>query len=88
MANRLGMYSVYDVKAENYGPPFFVPSEVTARRMFEKLASDGESMVSRYPDEFKLVHLGFFDSDSGKVETLEFPESKGFAREMKAVSNG
>lgn len=79
MDNLLGVYAVYDIKAEIYNTPFFMPKSGMALRAFADLANDANTTVGRHPGDFKLVHLGFFSPVTGAFKQLEIPESLGFA---------
>lgn len=79
MDNLLGVYAVYDVKAEIYNAPFFMAKQAMAERAFHDLANDRNTMVGRHPGDFKLVHLGFFSVATGTFKTLEVMETIGFA---------
>lgn len=93
----LHVFSVYDVKADLYGTPFFMPSVGQAVRAFTDLANDAQSHVSRYPDDFRLEQIGVFTDHNGRVESCE-PKVLGFARdyvravapvtELREVKNG
>lgn len=60
-------FSIYDVKAEIYSPPFFVNTVGLAIRMFTDLVNDGESRIAKYPADFTLFEIGSFDDSSGTV---------------------
>lgn len=84
MANSvlMSVFAVYDVKAELYNVPFFLPKAAMAVRSFSDLVNDEQSSIHRHPSEFKLVHLGFFDTVTGAMSALEFPESLGFGTDF------
>lgn len=58
------LYSVYDVKAEAYGPLMAVKADAVAVREFGNLVLDGQSMVGKYPDDYELHELGSFYDDA------------------------
>lgn len=64
-------YSVYDVKAELYGPLFLLKSHGEALRGFQDLCEDKNTMPGRHPGDFKLVQLGTFDDVSGRLEATD-----------------
>lgn len=72
---RVSLYSVYDVKADQYGNPFQSPSNATAIRSFfsEVVRNDPNNVLHSYPGDFFLYAVGFFDTDSGVVESLTPP---------------
>lgn len=77
----LQVFSVYDVKADLYGTPFFMPTRGQAIRAFSDLANDPQSQVSRYPDDFRLECIGSWTDDSG-VLSSQSPVVLGFARDF------
>lgn len=58
------LYSVYDVKAEAYGPLMAVKADAVAVREFGNLVLDPQSMVGKYPDDYELHELGGFHDDA------------------------
>ena len=61
------MCAVYDVKAEAYGRPMFVPAVGLAMRAFMDEIKNQESQFCKYPDDFSLFKLGEFDDSSGEM---------------------
>lgn len=61
------MYSIYDVKAQSYGVPFFSPTDGLAIRSFSQLCQDSNSTVFSYPEDFTLYRLGEIDLVTGEV---------------------
>lgn len=75
------LYSVYDIKAEVYSPPFVCSTKGLATRMFSDLVNDKSTSPGKYPADFKLVEIGRFDEASGVVAALVEFESLGFGTE-------
>lgn len=63
----LGMYTIYDVKAESYSQPFFSPNNATAERDFLSAAEDPKTNIGRHPQDFALFRCGGFYFKSGRV---------------------
>lgn len=74
----LFMYAIFDVKADAYNTPFFMPSKGMAIRAFKDLANDKNSMMGMHPEDYKLVELAVFDVKSGEIEPAG-ATSLGFA---------
>lgn len=74
----LGVYAVFDVKADAYISPFFQSNDGMARRVFSDGANDKETMLGRHPEDYKLVRVGKFDDRTGVI-TEDVHESLGFA---------
>lgn len=68
---KLGVYSVYDSKAEAYLQPFYMQSEGQAIRSFGEVANNKEHSIGKYPEDFTLFHLGYFDDSTCDFELLK-----------------
>lgn len=75
-------FSIFDVKADAFSPPFFAPTNGFAIRQFTDLANDRQSTVSRHPGDFKLMCVGSFNDMTGYLDTVSPPESLGFASDF------
>lgn len=62
----IGMYSVYDKKANSYGQPFFAANDECATRIVISSLSESSQLVL-YPSDFALCRVGSFDDGSGCV---------------------
>lgn len=71
----LQIYSIYDVKAETYNTPFFMPNEAMALRAFKDAIQDKNHEFSRNPEDYSLFHLGSFDTVSSTVKPLKASKS-------------
>ena len=74
---KLLAFSVYDSKAEVYGTPIFFATKGLATRAFEDQCNKSDSPIAQHPGDFTLFHVGEFDVDTGKFETLATPASLG-----------
>lgn len=72
------MFAIYDTKAECYNPPFFMPKKEMALRAFNDLANDGNTNISRHPEDYILYELAEFDDITGEVKS-RLPVSLGHA---------
>lgn len=64
---KLHVYSIYDLKTEAFGTPFFSVNDAVARRSFMQLRADPNSTVFGFPEDFKLFHLGEFTDEDGAL---------------------
>lgn len=78
--------SVFDVKAEMYGPTFEAKARGEALRQFQLLVQDKNTMPGRFPADFKLVHLGEFDDLSGVLMACE-PSTLAFGSDLIGSGN-
>lgn len=76
-------FSVFDLKADVYGVPFFMPSVGVARRTFFDLVKDQSTTISKHPEDFALFHVGEFDDNVGVFVPLSRPELLCRAMEFK-----
>lgn len=67
----LQICAVYDKKAELYDTPFMVRSLADAVRGFQQAAKNEQSNIYNYPEDFKLVHLGTFNNQTGEIKTTK-----------------
>ncbi len=62
--------TVQDIKS-GYADPFIIDNEQLAVRMFRaSLLDNNKNIMSIYPEDFRLVKIGVFDSKSGIIEPL------------------
>ena len=59
---KLQAFSIFDHASETFAGPFFVPSERVALRVFNDVANNPQSDVSKYPKDYELFHIGTFDT--------------------------
>ena len=77
-------FSVFDVKANMFGVPFFAVSVGVASRMFADLVVDSRSTIYRYPADFALYEIGDFNETSGLFTSLDRPNHVCNASEFVA----
>ena len=66
--------TVQDLKS-GYADPFIIDNEQLAIRMFRaSFIDNSKNIMSIYPEDFRLVKIGEFDSKSGIIKPL--PETK------------
>lgn len=66
--------AVYDDKAEAFAQPYFVANLVVGQRAFVGAAQDKDSLLYRFPEDYRLYNLGTFDDVTGAFVSLERPE--------------
>lgn len=67
----LRAYSLLDVKALQYNPPFFQTTDAVAIRALRDLVNDLNTTVGRHPSDFKLYCIGTYDDATGHFEPLQ-----------------
>jgi len=72
------IFAVYDLKARFYGTPFFSQNVNTALRSFAEVAMDSTTSISKFPTDYSLWYLGYYNSETGHI-TSEKPEELALA---------
>jgi hypothetical protein len=62
------LYAIFDRAAEAIGPVMVFAHDAAAIRSFGDVASDPQSLISRHPADFELLHIGEV-TDRGVVDT-------------------
>lgn len=75
-------YSVKDLKAGAYAPPFFMPRPEVAIRAFGDAVVNTDQLMRRHPDDFVLYCVGEFDDNLGLMAGYESPEPVVSARKV------
>lgn len=70
----LRAYTLHDVKALTYSPPFFQSNNALAIRMLDDLVNDKNTSVGRHPSDFKLYCVGSYDDSNGALTPLNIIE--------------
>lgn len=66
--------TVYDRKAECYGPLMVFNQRGEALRSLDGAVKDTSTMISRYPEDYTMHVLGEYDDVSGRLKSLDQPE--------------
>lgn len=82
---RLKMFSVFDVKAGAYLPPFSLGNEQLAKRAFIGACGDANHQFARNPEDYTLFGVGEFDDASGVITVYESPRYVMTALEAKSA---
>lgn len=74
--SKLNVYSVFDKKAKCYDALYCFSCDADAVRFFDMLIFSRESKLCKYPEDFDLFRIGYFDPSSGNglmsLESREF----------------
>lgn len=66
---KLNCYSIYDMKALVYHPPFFMLNDAMARRALEGEVRSATSMIGQSPSDFVLYCIGEYTDNDGRLTT-------------------
>lgn len=64
----LQVCTIYDKRAVNYGPPMCFQTLGIAERSFGDSVNDPNNIMYKHPDDFSLMHIGTFDTDTGTMK--------------------
>lgn len=80
-----GIFAVFDSKSGAYGNPFFLVNEKVALRSFEQATKDNTTELYKFPSDFNLTHLGWFDDNTGDIEQFSQPQILAWASSFLEV---
>lgn len=84
--SKLLVFAVRDNRAELFLKPAFQKNTVEAIRNWEIMVNEGDSMVSRFPNEYSLLELGSFDESTGVFTNGPVVDHGVAAQVLKAPS--
>ena len=61
------IYTVFDVKAGVYLPPFFMHNEPMAVRQFSNMVTDPNHAFGKNPGDYTLFYLGTYDDSDATI---------------------
>lgn len=61
------LFSIYDLAAQAYSPPFVASTLGIAIRSFTEVLSNPQSSPGKYPADFQLMELGEIDLNLGQI---------------------
>lgn len=79
------LFSIYDEKCTNFNAPFCSQVENEAVRHFGSLLLDDNSMVAKFPQDFKLYYLGDINEVTGVINPLSIPTLIVSGAELKDI---
>lgn len=60
--------SIYDRRSKSFSFPTCSVNKEVLLRNTKILVTDGQTLISKYPEDFDLYVLGTFDSDTGVID--------------------
>lgn len=67
------IFSIFDVKANAYLPPFFLPEDAIAIRTFGDCVNDKTHAFGMHPEDYMLFYIGSFDNINSVIEPSPAP---------------
>ncbi len=68
------VFSIFDQKAKAYLPPFFMPEQGQALRMFGDALQQDKHVFCAHPEDYVLFEIGMFDDRTAALESYVAPE--------------
>lgn len=72
----LRLYSIYDLKAEQFSPPQVYLNDMLALRAFEGIVNDDKMVISSYPEDFSIYYIGNLGDSDGRYYIESSDESR------------
>jgi hypothetical protein len=73
------IFSIYDNVAQSFEPPFTEKNKGTAiRRIQDLIQNNVNSPYAKFPDNFALYHIGYFDHEDGSILDIESSHTINF----------
>lgn len=70
-------FSVHDVKAGAYLPPFVLPRAAQASRIFMDCVNSKDHQFGNHPEDYTLFELGSWDDETAQYQLHDAPISLG-----------
>ncbi len=64
------IFSIFDSAARAYLPPFVLPEETMAIRVFSDCVNSGDHQFGAHPGDYTLFNLGVWDNSKGVIMPL------------------
>lgn len=80
---KVGLFTVYDSKAEYYKAPFCVRTKGEALRAWETACNDENTEMCKHPADFTLFQIGEYNELDGTVEMFKAKIDLGNAIQSK-----
>lgn len=81
--NNVNAYCVLDVKSKVYNSPHFLINDAVAIRQFQMVIMDKESMLSKFPEDYRLYCVGNFDMLTGQIKPEPAPREVAHGLQFK-----
>lgn len=81
--SKYNLFAAKDMKAGLFLQPNFQRSIPDAMRSWEVVANEGESMISKFPNDYRLYHLAEFNDETGQIKIISPPADLGSAADVK-----
>lgn len=66
----VNLYTVYDLKAGTYYPPFTSQNDDTASRSFGQMVKNPDTAFAQNAEDYRLFRIGDFDPSDCQIDLL------------------
>jgi len=81
--NSVNAYCILDIKSKIYNSPHFLINDAVAIRQFQMVIMDKESMLSKFPEDYRLYRVGKFDMLTGNLDQEQAPQEIAHGLQFK-----
>lgn len=81
------VFSIHDEKAAAFLPPFILPNEQMAKRVFADCINSDDHQFGKNPADYTLFRLGQFDDASGQLLLERTKHSLGNGVEFRRMDS-
>lgn len=78
------VFSVHDIKADAYLPPFILPKIEMAKRIFSDCVNSVDHQFGKNPADYTLFRLGTFNDETGQFLLERANQSLGNGVEFRS----
>lgn len=71
----LQIFTIHDQKANAFLPPWFLPLEPMAIRVFADCVNDPQHQFCKHPEDYTLFRLGTFNDENAEIKLENKPTS-------------
>lgn len=80
---KLGVFSVFDAKAEIFSQPVLSVTKGTMMRTLMDIMNDPNHPYAKHPEDYVLYFVGEFDDQRCAFSLLAAPESMAVLRDLR-----
>lgn len=84
----LNAYAILDSKVGAYSRPYFARSHGEALRALMNTVSDPNTDLHKWPEDYTLCHIGYYNEDTGRLESGVAPEPIAKALDFHPKTEG
>jgi len=71
------IFTIHDVKAQAYLPPFLLHTRAMATRVFHDCINSEQHQFAKHPEDYTLFEVGHFNDQNANIQIEKAPTSLG-----------